>query len=431
MEANFFKLENLVRKNIKDLKPYSSARDEFKEFTTEMVFLDANENPFENGVNRYPDPQQTAVKKELSSLKNIPIDQILLGNGSDEVLDLIYRAFCEPKQDSVITLPPTYGMYKVLANINNIEEKEVFLNESFEPKVEEILKAANENSKILFLCSPNNPSGNSFSNEAVEELLIKFNGLVVIDEAYIDFSAQQSWLTRLNEFPNLIITQTLSKAYGMAGIRLGICYASTEIITVLNKLKPPYNVNELTQQKALKRLLTKNKVQNEINDILEQRSKLIEKLKEISFVEKIYPTDANFVLVKVDDAVKRYNQLIERGIVIRNRTTQPLCENTLRFTIGTKNENKLLMLLGGVPLIRHTTMMLLAAGCVDITIVTGHDAEAIRHAVEGLDVRFVQAHDHAKGQGHSLRAGILALPEKASDVLVMLGDMPLVSAELF
>ena len=343
MEANFFKLENLVRKNIKDLKPYSSARDEFKEFTTEMVFLDANENPFENGVNRYPDPQQTAVKKELSSLKNIPIDQILLGNGSDEVLDLIYRAFCEPKQDSVITLPPTYGMYKVLANINNIEEKEVFLNESFEPKVEEILKAANENSKILFLCSPNNPSGNSFSNEAVEELLIKFNGLVVIDEAYIDFSAQQSWLTRLNEFPNLIITQTLSKAYGMAGIRLGICYASTEIITVLNKLKPPYNVNELTQQKALKRLLTKNKVQNEINDILEQRSKLIEKLKEISFVEKIYPTDANFVLVKVDDAVKRYNQLIERGIVIRNRTTQPLCENTLRFTIGTKNENKLLM----------------------------------------------------------------------------------------
>jgi len=343
MEANIFKLENLVRKNIKDLKPYSSARDEFKEFTTEMVFLDANENPFENGVNRYPDPQQTTVKKELSSLKNIPIDQILLGNGSDEVLDLIYRAFCEPKLDSVITLPPTYGMYKVLANINNIEEKEVFLNESFEPKVEEILKAANENSKILFLCSPNNPSGNSFSNEAVEELLIKFNGLVVIDEAYIDFSAQQSWLTRLNEFPNLIITQTLSKAYGMAGIRLGICYASTEIITVLNKLKPPYNVNELTQQKALKRLLTKNKVQNEINDILEQRSKLIEKLKEISFVEKIYPTDANFVLVKVDDAVKRYNQLIERGIVIRNRTTQPLCENTLRFTIGTKNENKLLM----------------------------------------------------------------------------------------
>ena len=339
MEANIFKLENLVRKNIKDLKPYSSARDEFKEFTTEMVFLDANENPFENGVNRYPDPQQTTVKKEMSSLKNIPIDQILLGNGSDEVLDLIYRAFCEPKQDNVITLPPTYGMYKVLANINNIEEKEVFLNESFEPKVEEILKAANENSKILFLCSPNNPSGNSFSNEAVEELLIKFNGLVVIDEAYIDFSAQQSWLTRLNEFPNLIITQTLSKAYGMAGIRLGICYASSEIIAVLNKIKPPYNVNELTQKKALKRVLIKNKVKNEIEKILEQRQKLIDKLDSISFIEKIYPTDANFVLIKVDDAVKRYKQLLEKGIVIRNRTTQPLCENTLRLTIGTKSEN--------------------------------------------------------------------------------------------
>ena len=343
MEINTFKLENLVRKNIKDLKPYSSARDEFKEFDKEMVFLDANENPFENGVNRYPDPQQTTVKKELSALKNVPLNQILLGNGSDEVLDLIFRAFCEPKQDNVITLPPTYGMYKVLANINNIEEKEVLLTEFFEPKVDEILNAANKNSKILFLCSPNNPSGNSFSNEVVEELLTKFNGLVVIDEAYIDFSAQQSWLTRLNEFPNLVITQTLSKAYGMAGIRLGICYASKEIIAILNKIKPPYNVNELTQQKALKRLLTKNKVQNEINDILEQRSKLIEKLNEISFVEKIYPTDANFVLVKVDDAVKRYNQLIERGIVIRNRTTQPLCENTLRFTIGTKKENKLLI----------------------------------------------------------------------------------------
>lgn len=343
METNTFKLENLVRENIKDLRPYSSARDEFKEFDKEMVFLDANENPFENGVNRYPDPQQTTLKKELSGLKNIPVEQILLGNGSDEVLDLIFRAFCEPKQDNVITLPPTYGMYKVLANINNIEEKEVLLTESFEPKVEEILNAATENSKILFLCSPNNPSSNSFSNEAVEELLTKFSGLVVIDEAYIDFSAQQSWLKRLNEFPNLIITQTLSKAYGMAGIRLGICYASEEIIAVLNKIKPPYNVNELTQQKALKRLLTKNKVQNEINDILEQRSKLIEKLNEISFVEKIYPTDANFVLVKVDDAVKRYNQLIERGIVIRNRTTQPLCENTLRFTIGTKKENKLLI----------------------------------------------------------------------------------------
>jgi len=332
-------IQKLLRDNIKSLKPYSSARDEFKDVTADMVFLDANENPFENGVNRYPDPQQTTLKIALSKLKGIPAAQILLGNGSDEVLDLIFRAFCEPKQDNVITLPPTYGMYKVLTNINNIEEKEVLLTDKFQPNIKEILKVVNEHSKILFLCSPNNPSGNSFSFEAVEELLLKFNGLVVIDEAYIDFSAQKSWILRLDEFPNLIITQTLSKAYGMAGIRLGICYASEEIIAVLNKIKPPYNVNELTQQKALKRLMTKNKVQNEIEKILEQREKLFVKLKSVSFIEEIYPTDANFILVKVDDANKRYDQLIEKGIVIRNRTNQPLCENTLRFTVGTKSEN--------------------------------------------------------------------------------------------
>ena len=339
MEANIFNITNLVRENIKSLKPYASARDEYKDFDNEMVFLDANENPFKNGVNRYPDPQQTRVKSELSDLKGVPINQILLGNGSDEVLDLIFRAFCEPKQDTIITLPPTYGMYKVLANINNIEDNEVFLTTNFEPNVDEILKVANANSKLLFLCSPNNPTGNSFSNESVEKLLKSFNGLVVIDEAYIDFSEQKSWLERLSEFPNLIITQTLSKAYGMAGIRLGICYASEEIIVVLNKIKPPYNVNELTQQRALKRILTKNKVRNEIEKILEQRDKLIAKLKLISFIEKVYPTDANFVLVKVDNATKRYGQLIEKGIVIRNRTTQPLCENTLRLTVGTKSEN--------------------------------------------------------------------------------------------
>lgn len=339
MEANIFNITNLVRENIKSLKPYSSARDEFKNFDNEMVFLDANENPFENGVNRYPNPQQISVKKELSDLKGVSVNQILLGNGSDEVLDLIFRAFCEPKQDNIITLPPTYGMYKVLANINNVEDNEVFLTTNFEPNVDEILKVANTNSKLLFLCSPNNPTGNSFSNESVEKLLKSFNGLVVIDEAYIDFSSQKSWLERLSEFPNLIITQTLSKAYGMAGIRLGICYASEEIIVVLNKIKPPYNVNELTQQRALRRILTKNKVKNEIEKILEQRDKLIAKLKLISFIEKVYPTDANFVLVKVDDATKRYGQLIEKGIVIRNRTTQPLCKNTLRLTVGTKNEN--------------------------------------------------------------------------------------------
>lgn len=337
------KVQDLVRENIKSLKPYSSARDEFKEFTSDMVFLDANENPFLNGVNRYPDPQQIALKIELSKLKEIPINQILLGNGSDEVLDLIFRSFCEPKTDNVLTLPPTYGMYKVLANINNVEEREINLTDDFQPNIEEILNIEDENSKILFLCSPNNPSGNSFSNNSIEILLKTFNGLVVIDEAYIDFSSQKSWLTRLNEFPNLVITQTLSKAYGMAGIRLGICYASSEIIAILNKIKPPYNINELTQQKAIKRVLAKSQVQHEIEIILEERKKLLQQLKSISFIEKIYPTDANFILVKVDDASKRYSQLIEKGIVIRNRTTQPLCENTLRLTIGTKNENKLLM----------------------------------------------------------------------------------------
>jgi histidinol-phosphate aminotransferase len=334
------KIEKLLRENIKNMSPYSSARDEFKDDVTNMVFLDANENPFESGVNRYPDPQQKALKTELSKLKNVPVNQILLGNGSDEILDLIYRAFCEPKVDNVITLPPTYGMYKVLANLNNIEEREVLLTTCFQPKVKEILEVADKHTKILFLCSPNNPTGNSFSNEAVEVLLTTFKGLVVLDEAYIDFSSEKSWLERLNEFPNLIITQTLSKAYGLAGVRLGICYASTEIIAILNKIKPPYNVNELTQQRALKRLLVIKKVQEEIDALLEMRAKMMEKLKSLHFVEKVYPSDANFILIKVDDAVKRYQQLLKKGIVIRNRTTQPLCENTLRITVGTKKENK-------------------------------------------------------------------------------------------
>ena len=337
---NSFNIQNLVRENVKQMKPYSSARDEFKDFeTADMIFLDANENPFENGVNRYPDPQQRTVKSTLSKLKGIPESQILLGNGSDEVLDLLFRAFCEPKVDNVITLPPTYGMYGVLANINAVENREVLLSEDFQPQVEKILETVDENTKIIFLCSPNNPTGNTFSDESVVYLLQNFNGLVVIDEAYIDFSKKESRINEFDEYPNLVITQTLSKAYGMAGIRLGICYASEEIIAVLNKIKPPYNVNELTQQRALKRLLTKNKVRNEIDKILEQREKLMGKLKSISFIEEIYPTEANFILVKVDDANKRYNELISKGIVIRNRSTQPLCENCLRLTVGTTNEN--------------------------------------------------------------------------------------------
>ena len=333
----------LVRDNIKNIQAYSSARDEFTEINSDMVFLDANENPFDNGVNRYPDPQQQKVKQLLAEMKNVTTENILLGNGSDEVLDLLFRAFCEPKEDHVIILPPTYGMYAVLANINAVEAIEVQLSNEFQPKTEVILSAVNQKSKILFLCSPNNPTGNSFDKSTVELLLKSFNGVVVLDEAYIDFSEQESWLNRLAEFPNLVITQTLSKAYGMAGIRLGVCYASKEIIEVLNSIKPPYNVNELSQQKAIERLNKKQEVKVEIQQILKQKEFLIDKLNSIVFVEKVYPTDANFVLLKVDDAAKRYNQLIAKGIVIRNRTKQPLCENCLRISIGTIEENKQLI----------------------------------------------------------------------------------------
>ena len=336
-------IQDLIRDNIKALKPYSSARDEYKDASSNMVFLDANENPYNNGVNRYPDPQQSSLKNVLAQQKGVSKDNILLGNGSDEVLDLIFRAFCEPNRDNVITLPPTYGMYEVLANVNAVEVIKINLTDSFQPKVDDILDSSNQFTKILFLCSPNNPSGNSFNVKEVEKLLINFKGIVVIDEAYIDFSEQQSWLKRLEEFPNLIITQTLSKAYGMAGIRLGICYASKEIILVLNKIKPPYNVNELTQQKALERLSKPEDVLKEIQNILQQRKWLVENLKNIAFVEIIYPSDANFVLVKVDNAAKRYDELIQKGIVVRNRTNQAGCENCLRFTVGTTSENEKLI----------------------------------------------------------------------------------------
>ena len=330
---------NLVRENIRNIEPYSSARDEFTESISDMLFLDANENPFENGVNRYPDPQQKSVKLKLAEIKNIAVENILLGNGSDEVLDLIFRTFCEPNRDNVIILPPTYGMYKVLANINAVEVKEVQLKNDFQPKTQTILLAANQKSKILFLCSPNNPTGNSFSQIQVEKLVKQFKGIVVVDEAYVDFSEQESWMNRLEEFPNLIITQTLSKAFGMAGIRLGICYASKEIINVLNRIKPPYNVNELTQQKALERLNKADEIQNEIQQIKNQKEKFKLELKQLDFIEKVYPSDANFLLIKVDNATKRYLQLIENGIVVRNRSNQPLCENCLRISIGTEKEN--------------------------------------------------------------------------------------------
>lgn len=340
---NNFKLKNLVRANVARMKAYSSARDEFKADGRKMTFLDANENPFENGVNRYPDPQQEKLKSKIAELKGVPVSRILLGNGSDEVLDLIFRAFCEPGKDNMISLPPTYGMYKVLAELNQIEDREVLLTEDFQPNVEEILNKVDERTKLIFLCSPNNPTGNIFSKELVAKLLNEFNGLVIIDEAYIDFSNEPGWLQALDEFPNLVITQTLSKAYGLAGIRLGICYASKEIIQILNKIKPPYNVNELTQQKAAERLRNRKEVEREIGQILQQREYLEEELQKVDFVNKIFPSEANFLLVRVDNADLRYSQLLEKGIVVRNRSNQPLCQNTIRFTVGTEAENNRLI----------------------------------------------------------------------------------------
>ena len=336
-------IKDLIRENIKSLEAYSSARDEFKAMSSEFVFIDANENPFDTGLNRYPDPQQNLVKEALSKMKGISKEQILLGNGSDEVLDLIFRVFCEPREDNVIVLPPTYGMYEVLANTNAIELVKIPLVENFQPNIKEVVKVQDAKTKVLFLCSPNNPTANSFDASSIETLIKEFNGIVVIDEAYIDFSIEDSWLGRLDEFPNLIVTQTLSKAYGLAAIRLGICYASKEIISILNKIKPPYNVNQLTQDVALQSLLNQEKVKNNITAIISERNQLIRDLENVEIVEKVYSSDANFLLVKVDDANLRYKQLVKLGIIARNRTTQILCDNCLRFTVGTADENKKLI----------------------------------------------------------------------------------------
>ncbi len=336
-------INRLARENVRQLKPYSSARDEYVSDGAQMIFLDANENPFNTGLNRYPDPQQRNLKELLAAGKGVQRSQILLGNGSDEVLDLLYRAFCEPATDNVITLPPTYGMYKVLADVNAVENREVLLLGNFEPDVQGILGKADGNSKLLFLCSPNNPTANSFSRESVLTLLRNFPGLVVIDEAYIDFSREESWLQLLPEWPNLIITQTLSKAYGLAGIRLGICYASPGIIAILNRIKPPYNVNELTQRKAFEGVSDTVGVQQAVQRILREREVLQRELAAVSCVKEVFPSDANFILARMDDAGRRYNELLEKGLVVRNRSGQPLCRDTLRFTVGTPEENKVLI----------------------------------------------------------------------------------------
>jgi len=343
MKKHVFNLQELVRPNVLKLKPYASARDDFKDFNKEFVFIDANENPNDNGVNRYPDPNQTELKSLLSIIKKVGTENILLGNGSDEVLDLIFRAFCEPGIDSVLINPPTYGMYQVLADINNVACKKILLKEDFQLDSANILSDIEQNTKVIFICSPNNPTGNLLSKSAILEIVENANALVVIDEAYIDFTDVESWSKEINNFPNLIVTQTLSKAYGMAGIRLGICFANTEIISILKKIKMPYNVNVLTQQKAIEFLRRDNKVSEDVAEILENRKMLTKALENISFVTKVYASDANFLLAKVDDAKARYEQLTKKGIVVRNRTKEPLCENCLRFTVGTKIENQKLM----------------------------------------------------------------------------------------
>lgn len=338
-----FDLNSLVRPNVSVMKPYSSARDEFTDFDQEMVFLDANENPFDTSVNRYPDPQQGKLKELIARQKGVTTANLLLGNGSDEVLDLIFRSFCNPGKDNIISLPPTYGMYKVLCATNDIENREVLLNTDFQPEVSGILESVDAETKLIFFCTPNNPTGNLIDPAKIIEVLEQFNGLVVIDEAYIDFAAAESWVSQLSNFPNLIVTQTLSKAYGMAGIRLGLAFASSEIIAILNKIKPPYNVNELTQRSAYERVAQLDQVDREVDTILDNRERLISALKNIDFVTEIFRSDANFVLARVDNANKRYDQLIQKGIVVRNRSTQPLCENTLRFTVGTSEENIILI----------------------------------------------------------------------------------------
>lgn len=332
-------LNELIRPSVKAMKPYSSARDEFKSQDETLVFLDANENPFTNGLNRYPDPQQQRLKNKLATLKGVEPNQILLGNGSDEVLDLLFRAFCEPNQDAVLTLTPTYGMYGVLANLNAVEQQTVALTVDFQIDVEAVLNAIQPNTKLLFVCSPNNPSGNIMNATAIKQILDNFNGIVVIDEAYIDFTDERSWIEDLSAYPNLVVTQTLSKAYGLAGIRLGICYASSEIIAVLNKIKPPYNINILTQKAALEVLSKDSVTQKQVQIILSERDALIKTFKSISWIETLFPTDANFILIRVDDANLRYAQLKQKGIIVRNRTNQPLCENCLRITVGTPEEN--------------------------------------------------------------------------------------------
>lgn len=336
-------LDHLIRKNVKNMSAYSSARDDFNADSEDYLFLDANENPFKSDYNRYPDPYQHELKAAISEIKQIPKENILLGNGSDEVLDLIFRAFCEPKEDEIISMPPTYGMYQVLANLNDIKTVNVPLKKGFQIDVDSVLSSITKQTKLIFICSPNNPSGNLLQINDIKTILDKFSGLVVIDEAYIDFAANSSFISELNDYPNLIITQTFSKALAHAGIRVGMCFASERIIAVLNKIKPPYNINQLSQKKALEVVQNFENYLFQVEIIKSEREILSEEFKNINWIEHIYPSESNFLLCKVDNATHRYNQLLEQKIVVRNRTNQHLCDNCLRFTVGTPEQNQTLL----------------------------------------------------------------------------------------
>ena len=334
-------IDALIRPNIVALKPYSSARHEFTGHGE--IFLDANENPYDTDVNRYPDPLQQELKQVISELKNIPVDQIFLGNGSDEAIDLILRIFCNPGQDEIMVLPPTYGMYQVSADIADVKVKKVRLTEDFQPDLESIRQSMGENTKVLFLCSPNNPSGNLIGIEKVKQILGFFKGIVVIDEAYIDFCPESTTIPMIGLYDRLIVLQTLSKAWGMAAIRLGMAFSSADIISYFNKVKAPYNINILTQRFALDRLNKRQAMREQTSEILNEKHKLMTLLPSIPCVQKVYPSDANFLLIKVTQADRIYEALVVEGIVVRNRSKEPGCENALRITIGKPKENELLI----------------------------------------------------------------------------------------
>jgi histidinol-phosphate aminotransferase len=331
-------IKHLIRPNILALTPYSSARSEYKGRAD--IFLDANESPYDTGYNRYPDPLQWKLKNKVGALKGIAPENIFLGNGSDEAIDLLIRIFCEPGRDRILTLPPTYGMYQVSADIANVGVQGILLDQRFQPAVSDILQAADEHAKLLFLCSPNNPTGNSFPLAVIRELSDGFPGIVVVDEAYIDFSNQPSCLRLLDEFPNLVVLQTLSKAWGLAGIRLGMAFASEEIIGLLNKVKPPYNLNQLTQETALQALEAPERQAEQVREILGQRTLLAQYLSGLEFVQRIHPSDANFLLVQVDGPQAVYRFLAQRGIIVRDRSSAPRCEGCLRITVGRPEENE-------------------------------------------------------------------------------------------